>query len=281
MMSAPGNSNNNDDEEQGVGVGGVGSTRQMSEPLNREHNNNSSTSSFLDDNTDNASQSSQRSSSLLERIRMQREREKQQQQSQTNCGTAPAASSSSRTPSQMQIQVPQYSPVPTSGSDNVNLATGRPDPSTMMMSSNISGGAAAMPMGNHTNPFATDAIEDGGGASGFFRSAWSNIATSMETGMAGLQASASSSGHAGVGGMGEDGNYLLDSSDMEDALLMMPTASRFGGGGAAGTSVDEDYSMCNYFLTFVRDVYLAFVSVPVPGRVIIVIVLLYAAIKLL
>jgi hypothetical protein len=59
----------------------------------------------------------------------------------------------------------------------------------------------------------------------------------------------------------------------------MPTASRFGGAG--GTSVDEDYSMCNYFLTFVRDVYLAFVSVPVPGRVIIVIVLLYAAIKLL
>jgi hypothetical protein len=252
----------NNEEEAGAAPG------RMSEPLNREH----SSSSFQDD--DNASQSSQRSSSLLERIRMQREREKQQQKqtqgqgAQQNPGAASA--SSSRTPSQMQIQVPQYSPVPTLGSDNVNLATGRPDPTMMSSSDN----GAAAPMGRNSNPFAGDSPEDGGGASGFFRSAWSNIATSMETGMAGLQGA--SSGH---GGMGEDGNYLLDSSDMEDALLMMPTASRFGGAG--GTSVDEDYSMCNYFLTFVRDVYLAFVSVPVPGRVIIVIVLLYAAIKLL
>ena len=39
--------------------------------------------------------------------------------------------------------------------------------------------------------------------------------------------------------------------------------------------------MCNYFLTFVRDIYLGFVAVPLVGRVVMVIVLLYIAIKLL
>jgi hypothetical protein len=67
---------------------------------------------------------------------------------------------------------------------------------------------------------------------------------------------------------------------MEDALLMMPTATTTAA-RRTGTAVDEDYSMCNYFLTFVRDVYLAFVSVPLPGRVILVVVMLYVAIKLL
>jgi hypothetical protein len=214
----------------------------MSEPLNRGN----SSSSLLDD--DNASQSSQRSSSLLERIRMQREREKQQSQTQQQ-------PESSSTPSQMQIQVPQYNPVPTTSPEDVNLATGGPDPA-----------AAASAAARRPDHLATSAAP--AGASNFFRSAWNNIATSMETGMASLENDG-------------DGLYFAghDSDNMEDALLMMPTASRNWGAGSA--AIDEDYSMCNYFLVFVRDVYLAFVSVPLPGRVILVVVLLYVAIKLL
>jgi hypothetical protein len=214
----------------------------MSEPFLRE--GSSSSLAAAADNDDNASQRS--TSSLLDRIRMQREREKRQQPPPPNS-----------TPSQMQIQVPQYNPVPTG---DVNLATGGPQDPAAAATAAAAAGSGGGAFGGGGGPV----LPDSGGSSSFFRSAWNDIATSMETGMAGLE-------------RGDD--FLAEDSHMEDALLMMPTASSRRGGG--GTAVDEDYSMCNYFLMFVRDVYLAFVSVPLPGRVILVVAMLYVAIKLL
>lgn len=83
----------------------------------------------------------------------------------------------------------------------------------------------------------------------FFRDAWSNISESMETGMAGLQ-----------------------DHGMDDSLLAPSHRNQNG---------EESYSMIGYFLTFVRDVYAAFLSVSMPARVVIVVILLYIAVKLL
>ena len=81
----------------------------------------------------------------------------------------------------------------------------------------------------------------------FFSSAWNNISQSMETGMA-------------------------EQNEMESALLA--ATSRF-------PEEEENYSMQNYFMTFVRDVYALFLRLPVPARVLLVIGLLYIALKLL
>lgn len=88
-----------------------------------------------------------------------------------------------------------------------------------------------------------------GSESNFFSSAWSNISQSMETGSA-------------------------EQNDMESALL----APASGEGLSAN---DENYSMQNYFMTFVKDVYGLFLRFPVPARVVVVIGLLYIALKLL
>jgi hypothetical protein len=89
------------------------------------------------------------------------------------------------------------------------------------------------------------------GNSSFFSNAWNNISESMENGMASLQ-------------VAEEGD------GMDDALLA--PSSNHG---------DREYSMTGYFTTFIMDVYNMFLSLPVWGRGIIVIVLLYIAIKLL
>jgi hypothetical protein len=104
--------------------------------------------------------------------------------------------------------------------------------------------------------------EQGDGASStFFQNAWGNISASMENGMASLQV------HQG------DEDDDVGGSGMDDALLA-PTSHHEG--------VDQtDYSMTTYFMTFVRDVYGLFLSLPVWGRGIVVVVLLITAIKLL
>ena len=84
----------------------------------------------------------------------------------------------------------------------------------------------------------------------FFSTAWNNISQSMETVMA-------------------------EHNDMEEALLMAPTS------GTTATDGDEHYSMQNYFMTFVRDIYGLFLRLPVPARFVSVIGLLYIAWKLL
>jgi hypothetical protein len=124
-----------------------------------------------------------------------------------------------------QIQVPQYNPVPTSqgqggfGSNNNNADGG-----------------------------------DNAGSSNFFSNAWSNISSSMESGMASMEHDS-----------GGDG--------MDDALLA-PTASHHH-------NEEDNYTMQGYFMTFVRDIYNLFLSLPVWGRAITVIVLLLIALKLL
>ena len=82
----------------------------------------------------------------------------------------------------------------------------------------------------------------------FFSTAWSNISQSMETGMA-------------------------DHNDMESALLV-PTSGLY-------PTDEETYSMQNYFMTFVKDVYGLFLRLPVVARVVVLIGLLYVALKLL
>lgn len=190
---------------------------------------------------DNASQSSQRSTtSLLERIRMQREREKQQKSAASNDTNARLETPvPAETPLTMQIQVPQYQPVE------------GPSPSAA----------------EHGGPPAVDSSA----SSSFFQSAWHNISTSMETGMASLEQQRHHHHDDGY-------RRYADHDDRLDEALLLPASAATPTSTAA---TDEDYSMCNYFLTFVRDIYLGFVAVPLVGRVVMVIVLLYIAIKLL
>jgi hypothetical protein len=95
---------------------------------------------------------------------------------------------------------------------------------------------------------------DNAGSSNFFSNAWSNISSSMESGMASMEHDS-----------GGDG--------MNDALLA-PTASHHH-------NEEDNYTMSGYFMTFVRDIYNLFLSLPVWGRAITVIVLLLIALKLL
>ena len=85
----------------------------------------------------------------------------------------------------------------------------------------------------------------------FFSKTWSDISQSMEAGMAGSSVS------------------QLDG--MQDALLPP----------SAAMATDANYSMSNYFLTFARDVYGLFMRLHVVGRVVVVVGLLYAVVKLL
>jgi hypothetical protein len=98
---------------------------------------------------------------------------------------------------------------------------------------------------------------DGGGieqpGSNFLSTAWNNISTSMETGMASLQPEG-------------------DGMEANDALLA-PSARRGEG--------EREYSMVTYFLTFIRDMNALFYSLPVWARLVVVVVLFYIAIKLL
>ena len=95
---------------------------------------------------------------------------------------------------------------------------------------------------------------DNAGSNNFFSNAWSNIHSSMESGMASMEHDS-----------GGDG--------MNDALLA-PTASHHH-------NEEDNYTMSGYFMTFVRDIYNLFLSLPVWGRAITVIVLLLIALKLL
>lgn len=88
------------------------------------------------------------------------------------------------------------------------------------------------------------------GSGNFFSQAWNNIQSSMEQGMA---------------------QHPDDTGN--DALLAPTTSANRGG--------ENEYSMSNYFMTMVRDVYNLFLSLPVWARWIVILVLLYIALRLL
>jgi hypothetical protein len=89
----------------------------------------------------------------------------------------------------------------------------------------------------------------------FFSNAWGSFSQSMESGMAAATSQ----------------QQQQQDDGMEDALLP-PSAL---------IDTDENYSMSNYALTFVRDVYGLFLRMHVVLRVIVFVGLLYVAIKLL
>lgn len=93
-----------------------------------------------------------------------------------------------------------------------------------------------------------------GHSSNFFTNAWSNISDSVELRIASI---------AGIG----------TEADLEarDALLS-PTVHN---------DTADDYSMRNYLMTFVADMYGLFQALPVPARWFFCLILLYIAIKLL
>ncbi|GKY93851.1 hypothetical protein MPSEU_000352000 [Mayamaea pseudoterrestris] len=185
-------------------------------------NDHSSSSNYNSNNDDDSaaggSQSSQRSgASLLERIRLQREREAAKQQQQT----APATS----------IQVPQYHPNMTESNNNNE---------------------------NNSPYFSWESNGNSLGSSdNFFSNAWSNIHSTMETGMASLQ-------------------QMQHDDDLDSSLLLPPSQQSQHGSGEGG-----HYSMLNYFMTFVKDVNDGFNGLHIAARILIVIVLLYIAIKLI
>ena len=86
--------------------------------------------------------------------------------------------------------------------------------------------------------------------SNFFSSAWNNINESMENGMASLQQE--------------------DTFESNQALLA-PSAAY----------TEENYSMMEYFMTFVRDVYGTFLSLPLLVRIAVIFALLFTAFKLM
>lgn len=91
-------------------------------------------------------------------------------------------------------------------------------------------------------------IERSASGSNFFSDAWNNISQSMETGMASLQ---------------------QEDFESEQALLA-PSAYN-----------EENYSMTEYFMTFVKDVYGTFLNLPFLVRVTMIFALLFTAFKLL
>lgn len=109
------------------------------------------------------------------------------------------------------------------------------------------------------NPVAPEENFAGGGPhsspaadqNSFFSSAWHNISESMETGMASLQ---------------QEVNFSQD-----DQALLAPSAHHH----------DENYSMGEYFMTFVNDVYGTFLGLPLLVRVTMIFALLYTALKLM
>lgn len=114
------------------------------------------------------------------------------------------------------------------------------------------------------NPVAQEQNFAGGGpaqgatetlsSNNFFSSAWTNISESMETGMASLQ---------------QEGYEITT----DRQALMAPSAtSGFG---------EENYSMTEYFMTFVNDVYMTFLALPVLVRVTVIFALLFTAFKLM
>lgn len=108
------------------------------------------------------------------------------------------------------------------------------------------------------NPVAREENFAGGGpampsespaASNFFSSAWHNISESLETGMASLQ---------------------QEVAEPPDQALLAPS-----------TYNEENYSMTEYFMTFVNDVYSTFLALPLIVRVCVIFALLFTAIKLM
>jgi hypothetical protein len=115
-----------------------------------------------------------------------------------------------------------------------------------------------LPTSQNQGGFGSNHINGDGGddlsSSNFFSNAWSNISSSMENGMASME-------HESGG------------DHMNDALLA-PASSHH-------LDAEESYTMSGYFMTFVKDIYSLFLSLPVWGRTITVIVLLLIALKLL
>lgn len=195
-----------------------------------------------DDDDDNASQGSQRSHlSLLERIRLQREREARQQQ-----GPPPGATTTA-----MAATVAVAAPRPTF----IRVPQYDPHP------------PAAGGSGGDSPPFAWQSNGASLGTSAFFTGAWSQLSASVESGIAALQSPTPRGGR-------DD-----DPDDLAYSLLLPPSsaAARTSGGGDG----NDGYSMAGYFLTFVGDVYGGFLRLPVVARLVLVVLLLYVALKLL
>ena len=121
------------------------------------------------------------------------------------------------------------------------------------------------------NPVALEENFAGGGpvppeteGNGFFATAWNHFNTA---------ATSSSATNAG-GALGGSVYDTTDGMGADDALLL---PSGMDDPTAAGGS----YSMSNYFFTFLRDMNGLFYSLPVWARVVVVVVLLYIALKLL
>lgn len=103
---------------------------------------------------------------------------------------------------------------------------------------------------DHSMEIPTSSGGPSGSSSGFLSQAWNNISHSMETGMASLH---------------------QERSDVEARDALLPPT----------TDGEENYSMVNYFTTFVRDVYETFLDLPLWVRIIVVFALLYTAWKLI
>jgi hypothetical protein len=205
------------------------------------------------ENDDAASQSSQRSTggrsvSLLERIQQQRQRELEAAASTAAAAASldasrnqPILSGGSQMPPQ-NIQVPQYEP-----------------------SSAMPGFGSNDFLPQQSMPHPTTGMPQ---ENNYLSNAWNSFAQNMESS---LVASSSNSNNILV----DESQFYNTQDDMRGALLP-PT-----GAGGMDTRYDDSYSISDYFFTFVKDVYGLFLRLHVVLRVVVVVGLLYAAMKLL
>jgi hypothetical protein len=208
------------------------------------------------ENDDAASQSSQRSTggrsvSLLERIQQQRQRELEAAAVSTAAAAAsldasinqPILSGGSQMPPQ-NIQVPQY------------------EPSTSAMPG--FGSNDFLPQ--QSMPHPTTGIPQ---ENNYLSNAWNSFAQNMESSMV-----ASSSNSNNI--LADESQFYTNTQDDMRGALLPPT-----GAGGMDTRYDDSYSISSYFLTFVKDIYGLFLRLHVVLRVVVVVGLLYAAMKLL
>jgi hypothetical protein len=226
-----------------------------------ESNNNEvllNNESNYDNHDDGASQSSQRSlggrsASLLERI--QRQRELETATTTTNSGAAaPPSSSSSSSSSSGTIDTLTLPSVP-----QPHLLP-QPHPIQVPQYGPMPGFGNSSTTQQASLPLSTAPMPQ----SGYLNNAWNSFTQSM-----------GSSTMADKSQLNVSPSY--DNDEMHHALL--PPAGSNTYMNADHVVVEEDYSISQYFLTFVKDIYGLFIWLPIAVRIVVVAGLLYVVVK--
>jgi hypothetical protein len=242
------------------------------QPLIMGNNNDEDNYDGINESQQSSGQPSMggRSVSLLERIQQQRQRELEAAQDsamavttqQGVIGTAgiktgneamlsiPSQQQQQQQVPSQQIHVPQYGPMPGFGNNGITMQTQQPEPTPTM------------------------SLQQQQGRKGYLNNAWNNFTQNMESSMMAEKSQLNMSSPQQQPNGNEMHQALLPpSNDYNNNSTMMNYGSH--------NNYDDNYSISQYFLTFVKDVYGLFIWLPIVVRVIVVVGLVYAVMKLL